>query len=352
MAEEPETVSNDRDRPKRRLSPEERKARATAARKVWNQAHPYYYRDYRERNRENIRAKGRERERQRRVRMKAEAEQRRQKTAADAERRRRDVERARVWAQRNPEKKREQRRRYVENNRERIRAMQLAYYYRNREQILQNTRQRRLADPQKRRERQRRWQQANPEKVRENQRRYRSNPEIAEKARAYNREWKRRERRRQQAGLPPRRLHPASEEERAANLAAATEFFTRPRRVSERRRLMQHFERTPRPLLEEWMQESALARRRQIVPDYLVEHVERLRDEVTLDSRARQARGAYPYDLETEVRRRAIAAVRRARADPQGRLREDAPARANGTDAHIDSSAARIKEPVKIGRGP
>ncbi|WP_100812203.1 MULTISPECIES: hypothetical protein [unclassified Microbacterium] len=348
MTERSGATSDDQDRRSRRVSPEERKARDTAARKAWNEAHPDYYRDYRERNRESIRAKGRERERERRVRMKAEAEQRRQKMAAEAERRRRDVERAREWAQRNPDKKREQRRLYVENNRERVRALQLAYYYRNREQILQNARERRLADPDKRRQQQRRWQQANPEKVRENQRRYRSNPETAEKARAYNREWKRRERRRQQAGLPPRRLHPASEEERAANLAAATEFFTRRRLVSERRRLMQHFERTPRPLLEEWMRKSALARRRQIVPDYLVEHGERLRDEVTLDSRARQARGADPYDLETEVRRRAIAAVRRARADPQGRLREDASAPTHGTDAYIDSSAARVRVPVRI----
>lgn len=57
MAEEPETVSDDRDRPKRRLSPAERKARDTAARKVWNEAHPDYYRDYRERNRERASAR-------------------------------------------------------------------------------------------------------------------------------------------------------------------------------------------------------------------------------------------------------------------------------------------------------
>lgn len=315
MDQTPEQHGIDRDGDRRRLSPEERKARDSAARRAWNDAHPDYYRDYRERNRESIRAKGRERERQRRVRMKAEAEQRRQKLEADAERRRRDIERAREWARRNPDKKRAQRQRYVENNRDRIRAMQLAYYDRNREQILQKTRERRLADPQKRREQQRRWQQANPEKVRENQRNYRSNPETAEKARAYNREWKRRERRRQLAGLPPRRLHLVSESERAANLAAATEFFTRRRRVAERRRLMEHFERTPRPVLEEWMRESALARRRQIIPDYLVEHGDRLRDEVTLDSRARQARGAAPYDVESEVRRRAVDAVRRALED-------------------------------------
>ena len=299
MVDTPEHRSQDRGRPGRRLSPEERKARDNAARKAWNEAHPDYYREYRERNRESIREKGRQRERERYRRKKAEAEQRR-----------RDADRARNWAQQNPGKRREQRRRYVDKDPERYRAQQLAYYYRNRERILQNARERRLADPEKRREQQRRWQQANPEKVAENQRRYRSSPATAEKARAYNREWKRRERRRQQAGLPPRRLHTISEAERAANLAAATEFFARRRPVAERRRLMAHFEKTPRPLLEQWMRESALARHRQMVPDYLVEHGERLRDEVTLDSRARQVRGAVPYDIETEVRRRALHAVR------------------------------------------
>lgn len=293
--------SDNRNRPGRRLSTAERKARDNAARKAWNDAHPDYYREYRERNRESIREKGRERERRRRVKKKAEAEQRR-----------RDVERAREWAKHNPERRREQQRGWVENNRERVRASQLAYYHRNSERISQRARERRLADPDKRREQQRRWQQANPEKVAENQRRYRSNPENAARVREYNREWRRRERRRQQAGLPPRRLHPVSESDRTANLAAATEFFARPRRAAERRRLMEHFEQTPRPLLEEWMRESALARRRQIVPDYLVEHGERLRDEVTLDSRARQARGAAPFDIEAEVRRRALVSVRRA----------------------------------------
>ncbi len=301
MAETPEEHNGTRDRPRVPLSPEERSARANAGRKAWNDAHPDYYRDYRERNRESIRKKNRERERERYRKKKAEAE-----------RRRRDIERAREWAQRNPERRRETRRRWVENNRDRVRASQLAYYHRNKDTIAQRARERRLADPQKRRDQQRRWQQANPEKVAENQRRYRSNPETAAKVREYNREWKRRERRRQQAALPPRRLHSVSEPERIANLTAATEFFARRRRAAERRRLLEHFEKTPRPLLELWMRESALARRRQVVPDYLVEHGERLRDEVALDSRARPARGAAPFDIEVEVRRRAIIAVRRA----------------------------------------
>ncbi|GAA3016773.1 hypothetical protein [Microbacterium aurantiacum] len=44
-------------------SDDERAARLAAQRKAWNDAHPTYYAEYRERNREDIRRKNRERER-------------------------------------------------------------------------------------------------------------------------------------------------------------------------------------------------------------------------------------------------------------------------------------------------
>ena len=70
-----------------RPSDDERAARLAAQRKAWNEAHPTYYAEYRERNREDIRRKNRERERDR-------AHREREEKA----RRLKGIDRAKAWA--------------------------------------------------------------------------------------------------------------------------------------------------------------------------------------------------------------------------------------------------------------
>ena len=68
-------------------SDDERASRLAAQRKAWNDAHPTYYAEYRERNREDIRRKNRERERDR-------AQREREEKA----RRQKGIDRAKAWA--------------------------------------------------------------------------------------------------------------------------------------------------------------------------------------------------------------------------------------------------------------
>ena len=80
-----------------------------------------------------------------------------------------------------------------------------------------------------------------------------------------------------------------------------------------------NFEPTPPHLLAAWALDSARAQtrltrdeRREMFAGYLAKHGEKLRAEVTLDSRARILRGAAPFDVEKEVRSRAADALNQA----------------------------------------
>jgi hypothetical protein len=104
--------------------------------------------------------------------------------------------------------------------------------------------------------------------------------------------------------------------ERRANLAAAEQFFSRRRSRAEVRRIAAG-DVDPN-LLQGWARYSALVRRRNAFLDAVQTHIRKhgdeLRDEVTLDSRARQLIGRDPLDTDGEVRRRALEAVRLAYA--------------------------------------
>ncbi|WP_292831920.1 hypothetical protein [Microbacterium sp.] len=82
-------------------SDDERAARLAAQRKAWNDAHPTYYAEYRDRNREDIRRKNRERERDR-------AQREREEKA----RRKKGIDRARAWAAEHPQERQQARERY------------------------------------------------------------------------------------------------------------------------------------------------------------------------------------------------------------------------------------------------
>jgi hypothetical protein len=283
----------------RPLPEEERLARQRARKRAWWDAHPEYRAEYEERNRERIRERNRERMRAR------SAEERRQRRA---------VERAAEWARNNPDKRRAYRERYKERNPERYRAAQRDYYQRNKEAINARRQARDGRDPEKLREKRRAY---------DAERRTRSpgekrtpSDERREKYLAQARKTRRLVRSLEQAGLPPRRLHRTLASERRVNEADANAFFGRARSRSELVRLTGGD--LGKDLMRGWARYSTLVRRRGAflgaVQEHLARHGEELHEDVRLDSRAREVRGKPPLDIDTEVRRRAVEAVRNAYA--------------------------------------
>lgn len=78
-------------------------------------------------------------------------------------------------------------------------------------------------------------------------------------------------------------------------------------------RITQADQTTPPELLQEWAKSSALLRRRLTALDklgaHLAKHGNRLREDIVMDSRAREQRGLPPLDMEIELRSRALAAL-------------------------------------------
>ena len=235
----------------------------------------------------------------------------------DQARRVRDRDRASLWAKEHPEQRAERVKAWAQAHPERVREIQRASYERNKEQY---------------RERMRAWEDAHVEQRRvqgkkdrerardhraELQRAYRQDPEINARVLQANRERRQLIRRLEKAGLPPKSVHPVTAAERRRNEREATVFFTRRRMGEERRRIKREYLPTPPELIERWERRSQRVRERrrelEAVKRYVARHGERLRDEATLDSRARTARGATPLDIDAEVLARAQEAVRRAR---------------------------------------
>lgn len=283
------------------LPEEERLARQRARRRAWNEAHPGYYAEYRERNREVIREKNRNHMRDVYQKEKAAEEQRKKA-----------VERAGEWAKANPQKRQEQRERYKAQHPEKYRAAQREYYHRNKDAIQARRQERELRDPEKARETRRRDQEKWFSKQTTGRRK--PTPEQREKYRAQTAEKRALERRLQSAGLPPRRLRRTLTAERRANVAEAESFFSRARSRAELRRVSEG-DLAP-DLVQGWAQYSTLIRRRAefraAIQAHIDKHGRELRDDIELDSRARQARGKDPLNADAEVHRRALEAVRLA----------------------------------------
>lgn len=228
-----------------------------------------------------------------------------------------DRDRASLWAKEHPKQHAERAKAWAQAHPERVREIQRASYERNKEHY---------------RERMRAWEDAHVEQRRlqgkkdrertqdhraELQRVYRQDPEINARVLQANRERRQLIRRLEKAGLPPKSVHPATAAERRRNEKEATAFFTRRRIGEERRRIKREYLPTPPELIERWERRSQRVRERrrelEAVKRYVARHGDRLRDEATLDSRARTARGATPLDVNAEVLLRAQEAVRRAR---------------------------------------
>lgn len=275
----------------------DREARRAAQRKAWSDAHPTYYAEYRERNREYIRRTGRERERRRSQRERTEKEQR-QKA----------IERAKEWARQHPEERQQARERYKQRHPEAYKQAQREYYHRNRDAIAERRRAREAADPVK-----------SAESTRRSVARARAagrvttwvpSPSQRETYRQHENGERRMQRRRARAGLPDRRLHRVLAAERRHNDAAADAFFARKRTAAERARIRREDGPTPPELLHAYIERAENGRAVReilaIADAYFADHELELRARIAEISRARFRAGLLPLDVYTEPRRRAL----------------------------------------------
>lgn len=369
-------------------------------RESWGQAHPEAaaegrrryreahaeeraaaHRAWRERNIERSRELNRES-------AKRQAHRRRQRQRKNAharewyaENREVALERGRRFRAEHPDKIREYQRRFKERHPERARHAGRGYAQRHRD--------------------------ANADAIRERQRvaaaaRRKTNPNAhrewydknLEEQRARGREDQRRRRRLKALGLPPSRLHRLYAEERRSNDAAADEYFARRRSVAERgaiaaetvdgfglnvpkavarsrrvalRDQVMPLERDPRawrisgdlpPEVIQWRRardlqalkeshdrlvEKIRAKRPQIVEHHRQRNEARLREEIRLDSIARELRGLAPYNLEQEIEARVDEEVSMIVDQRLSAMRQRAIARAEGIihrRYHIDRDAA------------
>lgn len=276
---------------------DERAVRLAAQRKAWNDAHPTYYAEYRERNREEIRRKNREY-------MREQAQRQRD----EKERRQKGIDRAKAWAKEHPEERQQARERYKQKHPEAYKQAQRDYYHRNREAIAERRRSREAADPDKANEARRRA----VDRAREAGRNSTWSPTSDQRAtyRERENEARRMARRRARAGLPERQLHPVHAPERRHNEAAADAFFAKKRSGEDVARIREQDEPTS-PELIRAMQERSENRRvvREILAiaeEYFVDHEVELRARVAEVSRARFRGGMLPLDVYTEPRRHAL----------------------------------------------
>ncbi|MFC8682372.1 hypothetical protein ACFT30_12695 [Microbacterium ureisolvens] len=276
---------------------DDRAARLAAQRKAWNDAHPGYYADYRDRNREEIRRKNREY-------MRDQAQRERD----ERERRQKGIDRAKAWAKEHPEERQQARERYKQKHPEAYKQAQRDYYHRNREAIAERRRAREAADPDKANEARRRA----VDRARAAGRNSKWSPTADQHAtyRERENESRRLARRRARAGLPERQLHRVHAPQRRHNDAAADAFFAQKRTGGDIARIRAQDEPTP-PGLVQALQERSENRRvvREILAiadEYFAEHEVELRARVAEVSRARFRRGMLPLDVYTEPRRHAL----------------------------------------------
>jgi len=142
-----------------------------------------------------------------------------------------------------------------------------AWRARNREEVNRRQREKKRLDPSANARRAQAYYAEHAEERREYSRRY--HEEHREQDRERSRKWRARERRRKEAGLPVRRLHRIGAEERAANAAAAGDFFAGVVTPEYRERVAAEL-RTPPDLIAAWERECERFRAEQ----YAMKHPE------------------------------------------------------------------------------
>jgi hypothetical protein len=278
-------------------SDDERAARLAAQRKAWNDTHPGYYAEYRERNREDIRRKNRDRERERTRRAREEKAQREK-----------GIDRVKAWAKEHPEERRAARERYKQKHPEAYKQAQRDYYDRNRDAIAERRHAREAADPERAIEARRRAVDRARAAGRDSA--WSPTPDQRAANRQRENEARRLARRRARAGLPERQLHRVLAPERRHNEAAADAFFAKKRRREDVARIREQDKPTPPELvhaLQERSENSRVVREiLAIAEEYFADHEVELRARVAEVSRARFRGGMLPLDVYTEPRRHAL----------------------------------------------
>lgn len=311
-----------------------------------------------------------------RLYMRRQAERARRRKAKNAkarawyaENREQAQARSATFRQEHPEKVRQYQRTYKERHPERCRANAAEatrrYVGKNAEMVREKGR---LAAARRR--------EANPEALRE---RYNNNLE-AERTRS--REGARRRRRLEKLGLPPRRIQRVFAGDRRANAAAADEFFARERTVKERGRIAadlpyeasnipasvkqarRAYFNAPDPMPEvsprmlalnrlkvqmDRQAQEVLQERPKLLDAHRHRHEARLREEIRMDSIARQLRGRPPLEAGTELERRLVAEVD---TDIKRRLHAIRSAATERAQRIIGDERRRPAEPHHFGAQP
>lgn len=250
------------------------------------------------------------------------------KNAANEARRQPDRDRVREWSALHPERKRHHDKLYRERHPEQVKTSNRRHYQRHQKKVATTHAAYRDDHEAARREGARRWRSQNRDHRADLQRAYRSDPNTYAKILQENRDRRRLINHLKAAGLPPKTVQAVPAAQRRKDLTAADGFFSRQRSLDERHRIKAEYEPTPPELLEQWSKTSALARRRfaelERAKKYLEHHEAQLREDVRLDSSARQAQGKPALDIEAE----ALARARKAVSAPTGPPKPDKTRRA------------------------
>lgn len=146
----------------------------------------------------------------------------------DAEQHARGRERAKRWREEHPERVREYQKGWVQENREKVREYYNRYYAKHRDEVNARAADRRDADPERTRQARKAWAERNKDRLAELQRERRRDPEVYRAELDANAAARRLKRRLERAGLPPKRLHPATAAERRAHEREAEAYFGDP----------------------------------------------------------------------------------------------------------------------------
>ncbi|WP_157001144.1 hypothetical protein [Agromyces laixinhei] len=146
----------------------------------------------------------------------------------DAETRAKARTRVRVWRQEHPDRVRDYQRGWVEANRDKVREYYNRYYRTHRDEVNARATARRDADPAGPAASKQAWAADHREHRAELQRVRRADPDVYSAELEANAAARRLKRALARAGLPSKRLHPATAAERRANERAAVAFFGDP----------------------------------------------------------------------------------------------------------------------------
>ncbi len=250
------------------MGEDERAQRKREQSRRWREANrehrAAYQTAWRERNREHIHESNREYRRRKAADAKADVERKARKAEYVRNRYHADVEASRAKARENRRAARERDPETYRANRKRLND---AWRAKHKDEINARLREKNLINPGPKTERARRYYDNHAEERRATRRqRYQDNRdhELAKQ-----RQWRQREQRRVEVGLPVRRLHRPTPQERLQHLRDAEAFFVRPLTPKLRERLMSEL-RTPPELIEAWHRDNARFRAAQ----YALRHPE------------------------------------------------------------------------------